>query len=210
MASGAPVVAPSPAEGFRIIGIDPGSLHTGYGVVELSGTSARMLSYGRISPKAALPFSERLKIIFEGLGELMENLMPHACSLEDVFSYKNPRSAFKLAQARGAAITAMAVAGIPVFEYSPTLVKSSVCGSGRAGKDQVAFMVMRTLGLSGDAPPDATDALAVALCHAAQAGARTAQSGAPLAAGGRAGKSSWKGLAVEDLARMGYRTADCP
>jgi crossover junction endodeoxyribonuclease RuvC len=204
--AGSPAIVRAATGLFRIIGIDPGSHHTGYGVVEMSGSAARMISYGRISPGTFLPFAERLRIIFEGLGRIMLDHVPQACSLEDVFSWKNPRSAFRLAQARGAAITAMAVAGVPVFEYSPTMVKSSVCGSGRADKAQVAFMVTRTLGLAGTAPPDATDALAVALCHAAQAGARTAMSGTAPAASLRSGKSSWADIDPGDLARLGYRT----
>jgi crossover junction endodeoxyribonuclease RuvC len=208
MVTGGPGPVLSRSGGVRIIGIDPGSLHTGYGVLECQGQSISILAFGRISPAASLPFSERLKRIFEGLGEILDSYGPQACSLEDVFTYKNPRSAFKLAQARGAAITAVALKGLPVFEYSPTLVKSSVCGSGRADKAQVAFMVSRTLGLAEEAPPDATDALAVAMCHAAQAGARLACAGAPLMRAARARSSSWKSLAPEDLAAMGFRVGE--
>jgi crossover junction endodeoxyribonuclease RuvC len=187
------------------VGIDPGSLHTGYGVVELSGPAPRLRAFGRISPAARLPFPERLKVIFEALGELLESWKPRAAALEDVFAYRNPRSAFRLAQARGAAMVALAVASVPVFEYPPSLIKSAVCGSGRAEKGQVAFMVASALGIRGKTPADATDALACALCHAGQAGVRDIRAAAPALAASRARSASWRGLTAEDLVAMGYR-----
>jgi crossover junction endodeoxyribonuclease RuvC len=185
--------------------VDPGSIHTGYGVVELTGSTVALVACGRISPKPALAFPERLRIIFEGLADLIRIHRPQASALEDVFTNRNPRAAFRLAQARGAAIVALASASIPVFEYPPMLVKSSVCGSGRAEKTQVAFMVSRLLAMKDPVPADASDALACALCHAGQAGVTGMTPGASVKAAAKARSSSWRKLTPEDLAAMGYR-----
>lgn len=174
-------------------------------MLELAGSSARLLAFGRISPPPSLPFPERLKIIFEGLTGLIALHGPQAASLEDVFTFRNPRTAFRLAQARGAAMVALSLAAVPVYEYAPALVKSAVCGSGRAEKSQVAYMVSQTLGIREKPPEDATDALACALCHAGQAAVMDILPGAPLRSASRARAASWRNLTPADLAAMGYR-----
>ena len=145
-----------------IIGIDPGSRNTGYGVIRLEGNRHIYLASGHLS-LAAFPVTERLRKIFLGLQEIMQTWQPHEAAIEQIFMKENPSSALKLGQARGAAIVAL---DIPVEEYSARQVKKSVVGHGAATKDQVQFMVKRLLNVSGNLQPDASDALAVALCHA--------------------------------------------
>jgi crossover junction endodeoxyribonuclease RuvC len=202
---GKAAAAAARARAVRIIGIDPGSLHTGYGVVEVAGPGVRACAYGRISPPPSLPFPERLRLILEGLSGLIGEFCPEAGALENVFTNRNPMSALKLAQARGVAMAALASAGVPVFEYAPALVKRAVCGTGRAGKEQVAYMAAQALGIRGGAPPDATDALACALCHAGQADVRSLGAGIPQASASRARGSSWRRLTPADLEAMGFR-----
>ncbi len=145
-----------------IIGIDPGSRRTGYGVIQLEGNKQRYLSSGYLDV-ASRPVYERLQQIFLGLREVIQLYKPHEAAIEQIFMHENPNSALKLGQARGAAIVAL---DMPVSEYSARQVKKSVVGYGAAGKDQVQFMVSRLLNLSGKLQADAADALAIALCHA--------------------------------------------
>lgn len=145
-----------------IIGIDPGSRRTGYGVVSLEGNRHIYLTSGYLD---LTPYSscERLRQIFLGLQEIIASYQPHEAAIEQIFMNENANSALKLGQARGAAIVALT---IPVAEYSAREVKKSVVGHGAASKEQVQFMVKRLLNLTGNIQPDAADALAVALCHA--------------------------------------------
>lgn len=145
-----------------IIGIDPGSRRTGYGVIRLEGSRQIYVASGYLN---LIPYSacERLRKIFLGLQEIMQSYQPQEAAIEQVFMQENPNSALKLGQARGAAIVALEV---PVAEYSARQVKKSVVGHGAAGKDQVQFMVKRLLNLKEALQPDAADALAIALCHA--------------------------------------------
>lgn len=145
-----------------IIGIDPGSRRTGYGIIKLDGNRHTYLTSGYLDV-AAYPVAERLRKIFLGLQEIMQNHQPHEAAIEQVFMQDNPGSALKLGQARGAAIVAL---DISVAEYSAREVKKSIVGNGAATKDQVQFMVKRLLNISGKLQPDAADALAIALCHA--------------------------------------------
>lgn len=145
-----------------IIGIDPGSRRTGYGVIQLQGNRHIYITSGYLDVTAH-PACERLRYIFLGLQEILATHQPHEAAIEQVFMHENPGSALKLGQARGAAIVAL---NIPIAEYSARQVKKSVVGHGAATKDQVQFMVKRLLNLNNRLQADAADALAIALCHA--------------------------------------------
>lgn len=149
-----------------IIGIDPGSRRTGYGVIRLEGNRHIYLTSGYLN-LTAFPSNERLRKIFLGLQQIIASFQPEEAAIEQIFMHDNPGSALKLGQARGAAIVALE---IPMEEYSARQVKKSVVGSGAATKEQVQFMVKRLLNLTGSLQPDAADALAVALCHASARG----------------------------------------
>ena len=148
-----------------LLGIDPGSRHTGYGVIEQVGNRSRALAFGTISTSGA-EMAPQLGTIFAGLCEVMSAHRPEEVSIEKVFMARNPDSALKLGQARGAALTAVVQSGVPVFEYSARQVKQAVVGRGGAEKVQVAEMVKHLLGLEKRPQEDAADALAIALCHA--------------------------------------------
>ena len=148
-----------------LLGIDPGSRHTGYGVIEQVGNRSRALAFGTNSTSGA-EMAPRLGTIFAGLCEVMSAHRPEEVSIEKVFMARNPDSALKLGQARGAALTAVVQSGVPVFEYSARQVKQAVVGRGGAEKVQVAEMVKHLLGLEKRPQEDAADALAIALCHA--------------------------------------------
>ncbi|MBI5902587.1 MAG: crossover junction endodeoxyribonuclease RuvC [Deltaproteobacteria bacterium] len=149
-----------------VLGIDPGSLFTGYGIVERKkgGTLARLGS-GTISPAPALPLHERLLEISNGLSGVIEDFRPHCVAVESLFFSKNVRSAIALSHARGAALVVAAASRLDVFEYSPSSVKQSVTGCGNASKDQVQKMVKTLLKHPQELKADAADALAVAICH---------------------------------------------
>lgn len=149
----------------RILGIDPGSRITGYGIIDSDGRNSVHVASGCIRMEdKVLP--ERLGAIFRGVAELVEIHSPHEMAIEEVFMAKNAGAALKLGQARGAAICAGVNAGLAVSEYAPRSIKQAVVGSGAAGKEQVQHMVQRILGLSEKLGADQADALAVALCHA--------------------------------------------
>lgn len=148
-----------------ILGIDPGSRITGYGIVRMEGARSRYLSSGCIRLDPRLPLAERLRTIYLSLGEIIQAHRPDEMAVEQVFMHRNPDSALKLGQARGAAILAGVMAGLPVAEYAPAAIKQAVVGSGAAGKQQVQHMVRALLQLPGKPQADAADALAVALTH---------------------------------------------
>ena len=152
----------------RILGIDPGLQKTGFGVIDAQGTQLAYVASGTIStleaPRGDLP--GRLKIIFEGVREVVQRYEPQSASAEIVFVNVNPQSTLLLGQARGAAIAALVTANLPVAEYSALQVKQAVVGHGKAAKEQVQAMVARLLALPGNPSPDAADALACAIAHA--------------------------------------------
>ncbi|SKA74085.1 Holliday junction endonuclease RuvC [Paucidesulfovibrio gracilis DSM 16080] len=149
-----------------VLGLDPGSRVTGYGIVAETSGCLSLVEAGTIRPPAKRDLPYRLGKIYSGLAEIISRHAPQESALENVFVYKNVQSALKLGQARGAALAACTVAGLPVAEYEPTKVKKSIVGVGNAPKDQVAFMVARLLGVANpDWAEDASDALAVAICH---------------------------------------------
>lgn len=149
----------------RVLGIDPGSRVTGYGVIESDGVRSRHLDSGCIRTLSG-DFPDRLGEIFKGLREVLARWQPQEVAIEQVFVSRNASSALKLGQARGAAISAVVTLELPVFEYTPAAVKQGLVGSGRAEKEQVQHMVRIILGLQGKMGLDESDALAIALCHA--------------------------------------------
>ncbi len=157
---------------MRVLGIDCGGEYTGYGVVEMYDSGKLCcLTCGaiKLSPREALP--RRLSRIFTQLGEIIVQHQPDEVAIEDVFYALNVKSALKLGQVRGVAMLAAAAAGLEVAEYSPLTIKSSVVGYGRAEKQQVQHMVTRLLELAAPPEPmDASDALAIAICHLHTAG----------------------------------------
>jgi crossover junction endodeoxyribonuclease RuvC len=149
----------------RLMGIDPGSRITGYGVIDLDGPRSRYVASGCIQTDSSRPLPERLKIIFEGVAGMIREHQPVEVAVEQVFMHRNPDSALKLGQARGAALCAVVMAGLPVSEYAPRAIKQAVVGSGAADKTQVQRMVGWLLNRVEPLPADAADALAVAICH---------------------------------------------
>lgn len=149
-----------------ILGIDPGSVVTGYGMIRASGSRIEALDYGCIQGKSTDIPSLRYARIFEGLRELFARVRPDVAAIESIFFCKNVRSAIKLGEARGVAILSVGQLGIPIFEYEPRRIKQAVVGYGAADKKQVQSMVMKLLSIK-ETPKkeDVTDALAVAICH---------------------------------------------
>jgi len=151
----------------RVLGVDPGSRVTGFGIIDCQGRNSVYVTSG-VLQVAGQAFPERLRAIHEELGEVIAQHRPQVAAVEQVFVRRNPDSALKLGQARGAAICACTAAGLGVHEYTASAVKQAVTGRGSAGKDQVQYMVRTLLNLSGVLREDASDALAVALSHVNQ------------------------------------------
>ena len=149
----------------RILGIDPGSRLTGFGVIDETTTGYQYVASGCLRIKGD-NFPLRLKQIFAGISDIVEEYKPTEMAIEQVFMHKNADSALKLGQARGAAICAVQLFDIPVFEYAARQVKQAVVGKGSADKLQVQQMVKILLGISGELQIDASDALGISLCHA--------------------------------------------
>ncbi|MCW8919755.1 MAG: crossover junction endodeoxyribonuclease RuvC [Gammaproteobacteria bacterium] len=148
----------------RILGIDPGSRITGFGIIEQQGRTLSYVQSGCIRAGDGA-FAARLKTIYDGLCELVEIYAPDQVAIEQVFMHRNPDSALKLGQARGAAICAVMSRGLLISEYTPAEIKKATVGKGNAAKEQVQHMVQVLLQLPGRPQADAADALAVALCH---------------------------------------------
>ncbi|MGR8978538.1 MAG: crossover junction endodeoxyribonuclease RuvC [Gammaproteobacteria bacterium] len=148
----------------KILGIDPGSRITGYGIIDESATGYRYITSGSIRVKGD-DFPDRLKQIFDSVIEIVELYRPEQMVIEQVFMHKNADSALKLGQARGAAICAVQTTGLPVFEYAARQVKQALVGKGNAEKSQVQHMVKILLNLKGEIQMDASDALGLCLCH---------------------------------------------
>ena len=168
---------------IRILGIDPGSRVTGWGVITLERGVAHHLAHGCIkAPEGAL--GERLRLIFDGVDAVIDRWQPTEMAVEKVFVNRNVDSALKLGQARGAAIVAGARHGLPLAEFTPAEIKKAIVGRGRAEKPQIQHMIGVLLGIDGDLATDAADALGVALCHGHT---RDALARLPAAAGARRG-----------------------
>lgn len=154
------------ARTFRVMGVDPGTETTGYGVIDSDGSHHKLIEYAGIRAPARFAFAERLLIIAQKLEEVIERLRPHAFSVEETFYAANVKTALKLGHVRGVVLVCAARAGVPVFEYSPLEIKSDLVGYGRAEKQQVQHMVRIVLGMKElPEPLDASDALAAAICH---------------------------------------------
>lgn len=152
---------------YRILGVDPGSNCTGYGLVRGDGDKVEYVSSGTIAPARTRSRYERLREIYAGMERVIRELEPTHVAIEDVFYSKNPRSTLVLGEARGAAILAATLAGVPIYEYSAREVKQSVTGNGAADKSQVGYMLAKILGLASKPErADESDALAIAMCHA--------------------------------------------
>jgi crossover junction endodeoxyribonuclease RuvC len=149
-----------------VLGIDPGTLVTGFGVVARRGTALKLLAAGTIANPSGTPLPERLHKIFQRLQGVLGEHKPDECAIESAFYGKNAQSALKLGHARGVCMLAAVQHGLMPAEYSPREVKRAVVGNGNASKDQVQFMVKALLGLKGDTMKlDTSDAIAIALCH---------------------------------------------
>ncbi len=154
-----------------ILGVDPGSNHTGYAVVETEGRRERVLTCDTLHMNPKSDHHTKLKEIYDRLGAVVEEFLPDECALEMPIYGKNPQSMLKLGRAQAAAMLVALNRQIPVTQYTPAEVKKSVTGNGGASKEQVAYMVRSMVTVPGDAGLDATDALAVALCHVHRANA---------------------------------------
>lgn len=151
---------------MRVLGVDCGSRITGYGVIDSDGADCVFVRCGAIRAKSSDPLADRLKCIYTGIVQIIRELQPEAAAFENLFYATNVQSALKLGHVRGVSMFAAAEANLPVFEYSPLEVKSAVTGYGRAEKPQVQQMVRALLKLNAAPEPyDASDALAVAICH---------------------------------------------
>ena len=154
---------------MRVLGLDPGSRRTGWGIVERQGNAYRSGANGCIVPPAGATLPERLHHIAREAGELLDRHAPDAVVVEEAFHHESVRSTLVLGHVRGALIVTAAARGVAIAEYSPREIKLSVVGNGGAAKEQVAFMVRRILGLAQAPQADAADALAGALCHLTRA-----------------------------------------
>ncbi len=151
---------------MRVLGVDPGSAATGFGVVEGRANRVRLVECGVIRPASGAALADRLLDIHTGLVEVIDRSRPTCIAVEGVFYRKNPRTAVILAHARGVALLAGAGRGIRVAEYPPAEIKKAVAGTGRATKEQVSWMVQKLLGLAEPPhPADASDGCAAAICH---------------------------------------------
>lgn len=150
---------------MRVMGIDPGTHRTGFGILEAAGQSYRLVICGTIRAAAKDPVEKRLLHIFESLQKNIRSYRPGVVALETLFFAKDVRAVERIGEARACAMLAASKQGIQVIEYAPTAVKKSVTGNGRAAKEQVQFMVKRLLNLKEAPALDASDALAVAMCH---------------------------------------------
>ena len=160
---------------MRILGIDCGTEQTGYGLIDSDGRDHHMIAAGSIGTRPKEPLPTRLLTIAEGLRKLIGAHAPDSAAVEEVFYAQNVKTALKLSHARGVVLLTMAEAGLPVGEYSPLEIKTSVVGYGRAEKHQVKLMVRSLLGLQAEIESeDACDAIAVAICHATRSAAQVA------------------------------------
>jgi crossover junction endodeoxyribonuclease RuvC len=159
---------------MRIMGLDPGLTHTGWGLIGFAEGRLRWVADGAISTRADMPLPERLTLIYRALSALLAEWQPDEAAVEHTYVNKNPQAALKLGQARGVVLLAPAMAGVVVAEYQAMEVKRAVVGTGHAAKEQVQDMVRRLLPGAKLSRADAADALAIAICHAHHRGTRAA------------------------------------
>jgi crossover junction endodeoxyribonuclease RuvC len=153
----------------KILGIDPGLQHTGWGVIEKQGNSLHFIACGAVHSDSKAPLPQRLLSISKGLTEILKIYKPDECAIEETFVNKNPLSSLKLGHARGAAMLTVSLAGLTPYEYAATLVKKTIIGVGRAEKSQISMMVKTLLPKADIKSEDAADALAIAICHSQHA-----------------------------------------
>ncbi len=165
----------------RILGLDPGLVHTGWGVIDTDGARLSFVAAGAIHPPKTAALSERLKALHDGLAEILRQFSPDEAAVEETFLNKNPGSTLKLGQARGVVLLTPALFGLAVAEYSAKSVKQSVVGTGGAAKEQVQMMVKTLLPGCDVRNADAADALAVAICHGHRAGTQRKWAGSAAA-----------------------------
>jgi crossover junction endodeoxyribonuclease RuvC len=159
---------------MRLLGLDPGLRHTGWGVIDVAGNRLSHVGDGVVHSREGRSLAERLVELFRQLNAVIDRFAPTEAAVEETFVNKNPTSTLKLGVARGVVLLVPAERGLPVFEYSANLVKKSVVGAGHAEKQQIQMMVRRLLPGAELASPDAADALAVAICHAHHAATQRA------------------------------------
>lgn len=150
----------------RILGIDPGLLHTGWSIIDVAGSTRKYIASGVILPPTNIPFAERLAYIFNGISDICEKCQPDECAIEIIFVNKNSKTTLLLGHARAAAITSVAVRNIPVFEYEANKIKKALTGVGHADKDQIYKMLSILLPTAHPKTNDESDAIAIALTHA--------------------------------------------
>ncbi len=150
---------------MRIAGVDPGTIETGVGIIEISGKAPVVLYSRSIHANRGKTIAERLEIIYTELKIIFEEWKPEVLALENVFFQKDFKAAIKVGEARAVAMLAASLSRIPVVEYPPARIKQSICSNGRASKDQIQYMVRQLLKFTGPLTADSSDALAVALCH---------------------------------------------
>lgn len=167
----------APIRPLRILGLDPGLRHTGWGVVLVDGARLSHVAHGVVSPPEKADFADRLLALFEGIEAVIAAHHPDEAAVEETFVNTNAASSLKLGHARACSMLAPARAGLPVAEYAARLVKKSIVGSGAADKGQIAFMIQRLLPTAGPVKADAADALAVAIAHAHARKARALAAG---------------------------------
>ena len=148
-----------------VLGVDPGSRVTGYGILEKKGNEVFLIHSGHIRSSGKIPFYDRIHKIFQSMVKIMEDYRPQEMAIEDMFYAKNAQSSMKLGHARGAALIAAVQCGLQIFEYTPLEIKNSVVGYGRASKEQVRSMVQTILKVKIELNLDTSDALAAAICH---------------------------------------------
>jgi crossover junction endodeoxyribonuclease RuvC len=170
---------------MRVLGLDPGLRHTGWGVIDVAGNRVSHVADGVVHAPTTLPLADRLVALFRQLGDVIERYRPDEAAVEESFVNKNATSTLRLGVARGVVLLVPAERGVPVAEYSANKVKKSVVGAGHAEKEQVQLMVRRLLPGCMITEPDAADALAVAICHAHHSGTMRVWRGAAAADGGR-------------------------
>ena len=174
---------------MRLLGLDPGLRHTGWGIIEAAGNRLSHVANGAVQSDGAAPLADRLLQLHDGLDRVIRDWRPEVAAVEETFVNKNPISTLKLGQARGVVLLVAALHRLPVTEYAPNLVKKSVVGVGHAAKQQIHAMVGMLLPGAGDPNQHAADALAVAICHAhhAATAGRIAVADRKIAASGSAG-----------------------
>lgn len=148
-----------------VIGIDPGSRYTGFGIIRKTGSTFEHVTSGRINATGADQFLDRLDIIYQGISNVLDEWKPEQAAVESIFMAKNAMSSLKLGHARGVSLLALQHAHLALHEYSPATVKQAITGNGRATKDQIQQMIRLLLKLKVTPAEDAADALAVAICH---------------------------------------------